>query len=96
MQESHINDYYEPCEENIESVVRKLDIELKFKIKKNKNFRIFLLLLFILNSIILIVAITALSLAIVQQSLINELKSIMLNNLIFLYSSYELLFKTLF
>jgi hypothetical protein len=51
MIESHMNDYYEPCEVNTEEVERELDNELKFKRKKNKNFRIFLIVLLILATV---------------------------------------------
>jgi hypothetical protein len=78
MLESHMNDYYKPCEVNIEKVVRELDNdnELKFETRNNKNFRIFLIVLLILTSVALIIGITALCFAIIQQHLIIEFKSI--------------------
>ncbi len=61
---------------NTEEVERELDNELKFKRRKNKNFQIFLIVLLILATVALIIGITALCFAIIQQILINELKSI--------------------
>ena len=81
MEESNYMDDFESNAKNIQNIAKDLEDELKsgtrleIIIKKNKTCRKFLIVLLIMSSVTIIGGITALSLAVIQQNAIIELKS---------------------